>query len=198
MQVHFLNDKSKLLFAKTLHDLAAPLGALNLCIDDIKHALPDSADLIESSIESLSKRINYWRLMLTGQENSPNFADAATAMRSLAKLKSVDVVFYESNEYQGVYVRLLLALAMVAIESLPRGGKVTVDANNGLVTATAAEGAKCFIPRELAEAIVSEILNPTSRHALGVLIYDWAKSCNALVSLVLESTVLSMSLRVGS
>lgn len=197
MQAHFLNTKSQLLFAKTLHDLAAPLGALNLCIDDIKHALPDSADLIESSIENLSKRINYWRLMLTGQESSPNFADAATAIRSLAKLKDVDVIFYDANEYQGVYVRLLLALSMVAIESLPRGGKVTVDANNGLVTAVAADGAKCFIPKELAEAIVSEIKDPTSRHALGILIYDLAKSCNALVKLEHEPNKLALALCVG-
>ncbi|MCX7342805.1 MAG: histidine phosphotransferase family protein [Proteobacteria bacterium] len=197
MQAHFLNTKSQLLFAKTLHDLAAPLGALNLCIDDIKHALPDSADLIESSIETLSKRINYWRLMLTGQESSPNFADAATAIRSLAKLKGINFVFCEANEYQGVYVRLLLALAMVAIESLPRGGKVTIDANNGLVTAVAADGAKCFIPKELAEAIVSEIKDPSSRHALGILIYDLAKSCNALVKLEHEPNKLALALCVG-
>jgi hypothetical protein len=197
MQSHFLNAKSKLLFAKTLHDLAAPLGALNLCIDDIKHALPDSADLIESSIENLSKRINYWRIMLTGQENSPNFADAATAIRSLAKLKGIDVVFCDANEYQGVYVRLLLALSMVAIESLPRGGRVTVDANNGLVTAVAADGVKCFIPKELAEAIVSEIEDSTSRHALGILIYDLAKSCNALVKLEHEPNKLALALCVG-
>jgi hypothetical protein len=156
-----------------------------------------SADLIEDSIESLSKRIHYWRIMLTGGENSPNFADAAAAIRPLAKLKSIEVVFLPANEYQGVYVRLLLAFAMVAIESLPRGGKVTIDADNGLVIADALEGKKCFIPKETAEAIVSEILQPTSRHAIGILIYDWAKICNASVKLEHEPTKLTLSLQVG-
>lgn len=197
MLSNFLNNKSRLLFAKTLHDLAAPLGALNLCIDDIKRAIPDSADLIESSIENLSKRIAYWRIMLTGQENSPNFSDAANAIRSLAKLKSIEVAFCEANEYQGIYVRLLLAFTMVAIESLPRGGKVTIDANNGVVTAIAANGTKCFIPKELAESIVSEMQEPTSRHALGILIYDLAKNCNASVKLEHESSSLILSLQVG-
>ena len=197
MQSHFLNNKSRLLFAKTLHDLATPLGALNLCIDDIKKALPDSADLIEASIENLSKKISYWRLMLTGQENAPNFSDATNAIRSLAKLKPIEVIFCEANEYHGIYVRLLLAFALVAIESLPRGGKITIDANKGTVAAIASSGSKCFIPKETAEAIVSEIKDQTSRHALGILIFDLAKSCNASVKLEYEPAVMVLSLQVG-
>lgn len=197
MLSHFLNNKSRLLFAKTLHDLAAPLGALNLCIDDIKAALPDSSDMIESSIENLSKRITYWRIMLTGQENSPSFSDAANAIRSLAKLKSIEVIFCEANEYQGIYVRLLLAFSMIAIESLPRGGNITIDADNGVVTSIAANDTKCFITKELAASITNEIQEPTSRHALGILIYDLAKSCNASVKLEHDQRSLILSLQIG-
>ncbi len=91
-------------------------------------------------------------------------------------------------------MRLLLALTMVAIESLPRGGKISIDADNGLVTA---EGLKCFITKELHEAIVSEIEEPSSRHALGLLIYDWARACNASVKLEHETTKLTLALHVG-
>ena len=191
MPTHFLTHKAQLLFAKTLHDIAAPLGALNLCVDELKKALPESADLIENSIETLSKRINYWRMMLTGSENSPSFADAADAIRPLAKLRNIDVVFLTANEYQGLYVRLLLALTMVAIESLPRGGTISIDADNGLVVG---QGSKCFIHKEMHDAIVSEVKQPSSHHSLGLLIYDWAKTCNASVKLEHEPTKLTLGL----
>jgi hypothetical protein len=62
----YLTNEAQLLYAKILHDIAAPLGALTLCMDDIKNALPESAELVELSIETLSQRISYWRLMVTG------------------------------------------------------------------------------------------------------------------------------------
>ncbi len=192
MPTHFLTHRAQLLFAKTLHDIAAPLGALNLCVDDLKKALPESADLIENSIETLSNRINYWRTMLTGGKHSPNFADSAGAIRSLAKLKDIEVTFSPANEYQGLYVRLLLALTIVAIESLPRGGKISIDADHGLVMA---QGSKCFIHKEALEAMIGEIEQPSSKHALGLLIYDWAKACNASVELEYEPTKLILVLK---
>jgi hypothetical protein len=144
----YLTDEAQLLFAKTLHDIASPLGALTLCVDDIKKALPESADLIETSIETLSHRISYWRLMVTGSEQSPTYSDAANAIRAMAKLKSIEVVFCNAQDYQGVYVRLILALSMLGLESLPRGGQITIDADKGSVIAS---GQKCYISNELKE-----------------------------------------------
>lgn len=192
MSKPFLTNELQLLFAKTLHDIAAPLGALTLCVDDIKKALPESADLIETSIETLAQRISYWRLMITGSEQSPTYSDAANAMRSMAKLKLVEVTFVHAEDYQGVYIRLILALVMVGLESLPRGGNITIDANKGSVTIT---GEKCYLSNELKEAINGNVEVPSSRHALGLLIFDWARACGALIKLEHEPMKLEFELR---
>ncbi len=187
----YLTNEARLLYAKTLHDIAAPLGALTLCIDDIKKALPESADLIETSIETLSHRISYWRLMVTGSEQSPTYSDAASAIRSMAKLKSVEVTFVHAEDYQGVYIRLILALVMLGLESLPRGGNIVIDANKGSVTIT---GEKCYLSNELKEAINGSFDMPSSRHALGLLIHDWVKACGASIKLEHEPMKLEFTL----
>lgn len=171
----YLTSESRLLFAKTFHDIAAPLGALTLCVDDIKNALPESADLIEMSIDTLFHRISYWRLMLTGGDQSPTFSDAAGVIRPKAKLKSIEVVFLPSEEYKGIYVRLLLGITLLCIESLPRGGKITIDADNGIISAV---GEKCFLTKDLQEILDEKIKIPTSRHSLGLLIQGLAEDCN--------------------
>lgn len=193
MSDQFLSSKMQLLFAKSLHDIAAPLGALNLCIEELQKALPESTDLIENSVELLNSRINYWRVMMTGSERFPNFADAATAIRTLTKLKSIKCDLKPANEYRGTYVRLLLALSMVAIESLPRGGQISIDADNGTVTA---QGPKCYIHKDTQDAIIDNDLDKlSSRHALGLLINSWSKACNASVKLEHEPTKLSFILQ---
>ena len=51
--LRLLNINTDLRVAKAAHYLAAPLGDFQyICIDDIKYALPASADLIETSINS--------------------------------------------------------------------------------------------------------------------------------------------------
>ena len=189
----FLTNETRLLFAKTLHDIAAPLGALTLCVDDIKKALPESADLIESSIENLSQRISYWRLMITGSEQAPTYSDAANAIRSMAKLKSIEVTFGHAEDYQGVYIRLILALVMIGLESLPRGGKVIIDADKGTVIVS---GEKCYLSNEVKEALNDGVETPSSRHALGLLVFGWAKACGALIKLEHEPTKLAFTLQV--
>ena len=187
----YLTNEAKLLFAKTFHDMAAPLGALTLCIDDIKKALPESGDLIETSIETLFQRIAYWRLMLTGGDQSPSYSDAAIVMRSMAKLKSVELIFLPAEDYQGNYIRLILGLVLLGIESLPRGGKIAIDADAGILTVS---GEKCFILKELQEIFDQKVEVPTSRHALGMLICEWAKACKASISF--EHTPTSLIFRL--
>ncbi len=188
----YLTNESKLLYAKTLHDIAAPLGALTLCVDDIKKALPESAGLIEASIETLAQRISYWRLMVTGSEQSPTYSDAANAIRAMAKLKSVEVIFVSVEDYQGVYIRLILGLVMLGLESLPRGGKISIDADKGTVTAS---GEKCYLSNEVKEAINGKVETPSSRHALGFLIFEWAKACGAWVKLEHDPMKLEFTLQ---
>ena len=189
MSNQLLNDNSNFLFAKVLHDIAAPLGALNLCIDDIKKALPESANLIENSIETLSKRIHYWRIMVTS--SSTSFSDAAEAIRALARLRDIKIEFSPGNEYQGTYVHLLLAMTMIVIEGLPRGGQIIIDADNGVVIGN---GTKCFLHSETHESIIGNVKQPSSRHALGILVYEFAKNCNASVVVEHTSTKLILSL----
>ncbi len=187
-----LTNEAQLLYAKALHDLAAPLGALTLCIDDIKQALPESAELIETSIETLSQRIRYWRLMVTGGEQSPTYSEAIEIIKATAKTKMVEATFINSQNYQGVYIRLLLVLSLVSLESLPRGGEITIDADKGIVSAS---GQKCYISQEFQSAAQQEVDNPSSRHALGVFTYNLAKACGVLVAIEWEPTKLVLTLK---
>lgn len=191
MQNPYLAYESRLLYAKTFHDLAAPLGALTLCVDDIKKALPESADIIESSIETLSSKIRYWRLMLTGGDESPTYADAIDVIKAMAKLKNVNVAFASSGEYQGIYTRLILALTMVCIESLPRGGDITINPEEGVVRATSQ---RCYIPKEFQDAVLQAVDQPSSRHVLGMFIMDLARGCGCALKMHHEPTELLFNL----
>ena len=129
--------------------------------------------------------------MVTGSAQSPTYSDAATAIRAMAKLKSTEVTFVHSEDYQGEYVRLLLALALVCLESLPRGGKLIIDADQGNVTAS---GEICYISKEIQDAVSGCVDVPSSRHSLGMLIYNWARNFNAVVNCEHEPTKLVLSL----
>jgi len=191
MQNPYLTRESQLLYAKTFHDLAAPLGALTLCLDDIKKALPESAEIVEASVETLSNKIRYWRLMLTGGDESPAYAEAINVIKEMAKLKNVNVMFASGGEYQGVYTRLMLALAMACIESLPRGGDIIINPEEGVVRATAE---KCYIPKEFEDAVLQVVDQPSSRHALGMLIMDLARGCGCVLKLSSDPTELLFTL----
>lgn len=188
----YLTNEIQGLYAKTLHDLASPLGALTLCIDDIKQALPESAELIETSLETLSQRICYWRLMVTGGEQSPTYSEAIKIIKAAAKIKMVEATFIDCQDYQGVYIRLLLALALVSLESLPRGGEMTIDADKGIVSAS---GQKCYILQEFQEAVQQKVEHASGRHALGLFINNLANVCSVSVKIEYEPTRLIFTLQ---
>lgn len=191
MQNPYLIDESKLLYSKVFHDLAAPLGALTLCVDDIKKALPESADIIEASIETLSYKIRYWRLMLTGNNDSPSYAEAIDIIKGMAKLKNIRVVFGSVGECQGDYVRILLAITFTCMESLPRGGEIIINAEERIVNAS---GAKCYITQEFRDAISKIIDKPSSRHVLGLFIVQQSRCCGYTVNMEYDATRLMFSL----
>lgn len=187
-----LTNEAQLLYAKTLHDLAAPLGALTLCLDDIKKALPESAEILETSIETLSQRIRYWRLMVTGSEQSPTYSEALEVMKAMAKIKTVEVRSINSSDYQGVYTRLLLVLVLVSLESLPRGGEITINADKGIVSAF---GEKCYISQEFQEIFNCNVDSPSSRHALGLLTANLARCCGCSLKINHTPTELLLTLQ---
>jgi len=192
MQNPYLTREDQLLYAKILHDLSAPLGALTLCIDDIKKALPEASELIEESIETLSQRIRYWRLMLTGSEQYPVFSETINVIKSAAKLQSINIAFINNQDYQGVYTRLILALALVCLESLPRGGEIVINADTGILSAS---GEKCYISKDFQDVINDTAENITSRNALGVFVSNLAKACSASVKIEHNSTKLTLTLQ---
>jgi hypothetical protein len=192
MSEPFLSPKVKSAFAKSMHDLAAPLGALNLCIDEIKTALPNSADIIESSIETLSQRIKFWRMLMTGSENSPSFSDAYQLMNTMCKGKNISLTpLAMLEDYPGIYVRLVLAIFYITLESLPRGGSISVDAEGGNIIAN---GPKCFIPKEFAEAFAQNTNEPSSRQIMAALIKEWADQCNFTVAYETTSESLNFTI----
>lgn len=193
MEKNFLSPTVKSSFAKAMHDLAAPLGALNLCIDEIKKALPDSADIIEASITTLSHRIQFWRMLMTGlDDESPKFADAYKLMDAIGKSKNIILApLAMVEDYPSAYVRLILAIFNVMFESLPRGGFINIDAEIGKLSA---KGPKCFVPKEFAEAFAIAIPDASSRNIFAVLIKEWANQCGFELTYTATSETLDFSI----
>lgn len=188
MSENFLSPTVRSTFAKAMHDLAAPLGALNLCIDEIKTAMPDSADIIENSITTLSHRIQFWRMLMTGLDDSPKFADAYNLMNSISKSKNITLTpLAMVEDYPSTYVRLILAMFNVMFESLPRGGFITIDAETGQLSA---KGSKCYVSKEFAEAFAFNTPDASSRNIFAVLIKEWANQCNFEVTYTATSETL--------
>lgn len=175
-----LSQSMKLTVAKAIHDLATPLGALILCVDEIKEALPNYADIIESSVESLSHRLQFWRLLLTGGEDSPTFTDTYNLLDAMCKAKNISLKpIAMCPEYSNIYVRLILSISLVVIEGLPRGGKIEIDAEMGIIKAS---GPKCYLSKEFKEAFFDGVKIPNSRHIMAILIKDWANQMKINVS----------------
>ena len=125
-----------LLCARICHDLVSPVGALGTALeildDDANADMHDDAlTLVKSSSRKASAKLKYLRLALGAAGSAPGII-ATEEIRQLASdmyddAKPELVFDFESDGVEKARARLLLNLLMLGVQSVPRGGTVTLS-----------------------------------------------------------------------
>lgn len=155
--------------ARICHDLVGPVGAIangtELLADPAMRDDPEVVALIAGSSLSASRRLQYFRTAF-GSGNALASGQALAGARALAVAYFTDgkqrlawpspTRELEAHADRGT-ARLLLALLLVAAETLPRGGTLVVDAAaaaaGGLSISIVAEGPQARLPDSLREML---------------------------------------------
>lgn len=138
---------SALLCARICHDLISPVGALGAALEvfddeDNMDMRDDAMELIRTSSKQASGKLQYLRLAFGAGGSAPGII-AISEIKSL-----VDGMYGDSKatiiwktQLDGLpkdSARLLLNLIMLAVQAIPRGGDLTIEATDqaGMVRMT--------------------------------------------------------------
>lgn len=157
---------AELLCSRLCHDLISPVSALNngmeLLAEDPAEMIADVAGLLTLSAGQASKRLQFYRMAygLGAGQAALSMAEAARLVRGLAE-DGKHVVDWPSNPGDSIGrgpTRLVLNMAALGLEALPRGGRVTVAAAPGARVAltVTAEGAGASLRDEVAGALSAQ------------------------------------------
>lgn len=158
-------ELAALLVSRICHDLVSPVGAvvngIELLSDDqdpelLAQALP----LLENSARQASYRLQFYRLAFGGMAGAGDELEITSVIaitQNLFEDSKVRVIWQSPPQSAGKQmVKLLLNLVLVAAESLPAGGEITVElpAENGLELAVRARSERILMSRERLDALV--------------------------------------------
>ena len=125
---------ASLLASRLCHDLVGPLGAVSNGLELIAEddAMADEAlSLAQRSARRASSRLQFFRYAFGAAGGEPNFGPAEAKPVALNLLSSGDIAV-DWPDAKGMVLptgtgRLLLNLALLASECLPRGGQLRVS-----------------------------------------------------------------------
>lgn len=159
--------------ARICHDLVGPVGAISngaeLLADPAMRDDPEVMALIAGSARSASRRLQYFRTAF-GSGNALAPGQALAGARALAISYFTDgkqrlawpapTAAIEAQADRRT-ARLLLSLLLVAAESLPRGGSISVETTaqdqGGLSISLVAEGPQARLPDSLREMLEGNV-----------------------------------------
>ncbi len=151
----------ELLCSRLCHDLVGPVGAINNgveLLDEGGDTGSEALDLIADSAETAAARLRLYRVALGaagGQSLSPGDARAALEGWFRGGKVRLDWTLVAPSPPPGL-LKLTLLAALLAEESLPRGGTVTVSgAEAGL--SVLAVGAGCALRPEMGPALAGQV-----------------------------------------
>lgn len=124
MNEQYLN----LMTAKICHDMATPLSAMNLLLEfAFEHCKDPHIELtFRESLDKLSLRLQFYRLLLTNNKESPSYPDVFSVLTYCAKILKVKIDLPVECP-DGSASRLLLGLTYLMMEALTHGGTVSVS-----------------------------------------------------------------------
>lgn len=128
-------DPLKLTFlmcSRLCHDMAAPLSAISIGLDMLPQTHdPDTPqELLKNSVKDAINKLELLRCLagFSPSSEKPTFTEAVHIInRSINQNKHQITWLCQMNDtFSGNAVRLLMAIILIAIDSLPRGGKIII------------------------------------------------------------------------
>lgn len=171
---------AELLCARVCHDLSGPVGAAAAgaeLLEDLAGQLDgETLALVAASAAAAASRLKFFRAALGPAARAPQPAASLRDLvegyfKTLASAASPGLVLdwrVTAPVFGGESARLLLNFVLLAKDALPRGGRVTVEAIDGLPVITALGEAG---PTDMAKAVlIDEAKTVLSDEARAVLI----------------------------
>jgi len=151
---------AEIISARVCHDLAGPVGTLSATLELVAEAGAEAADALEIARDaalSLQSRLRFIRAAwaLEGAE-----LDAVAIADTCAGLPQARKINFKFDHLHGYFAapmsRGLLNLTMLAIESLPRGGAVTLTGSEAEGAILTIDGLGAAWPAGLAGVLADE------------------------------------------
>jgi histidine phosphotransferase ChpT len=190
---------AELLSSKLCHDLISPIGAINNGLEfleeDSSDMLEEATKLIGNSARQAADRLAYFRLSLGagGATGTVEFNMVLDLVEKLAVEKKVEIIWtgVETYLHSNVSIpisKLILNLALIAFDCLPRGGKIEISLANNTespdITITIS-GEKCNFRDDVKTGLNSEISTDslTVRNVLAFYCLKLAINCQKTLKL---------------
>lgn len=157
-------DLASLISSRICHDLISPIGALNTAIEvlddtESKEMHEDALKLIKLAASEASAKLSYLRIALGTNSTSKG-------VMNLDKLKLITENMFNTEKFsfnwdvseiklEKSIARILLNILMLSIQSIPRGGKVTIkieEKSDKLKLVTSANGIKSRLDKQTEDA----------------------------------------------
>jgi len=167
-QIRFI----ELLCSRLCHDLISPIGAINNGLEFLEQESDqnnrDAIQLISNSATQATDKLAYYRMALgaTGSGDLMQFNLVLDLVEKLASGRNIEIEWFGIEGYGGSSIaklsgKLILNLALVAFDVLPRGGQAEVTlSGDAALTPTiiiSVSGNKCSLHKETKSVLVSEI-----------------------------------------
>ena len=184
-----------LLASRLCHDLVGPLGAVNNGLELIAEEddmAKEALGLAQRSAKRASSRLQFFRYAFGAAGGEPNFGHGEARPIVLNLLGNGDIAM-DWPDAKGVELpagagRLLLNLALLASECLPRGGNVKVSLAANRVTMEAS-GPQARLPVETKAAMNGSVAPAqlTARTVVGYYVMQLASGIGAKLDMTDES-----------
>jgi histidine phosphotransferase ChpT len=183
-----------LLASRLCHDLVGPLGAVNNGLELIAEEddmAKEALGLAQRSAKRASSRLQFFRYAFGAAGGEPNFGHGEARPIALNLLGNGDIAM-DWPDAKGVELptgagRLLLNLALLASECLPRGGNVKVSLAPNRVTMEAS-GPQARLPAETKAAMAGSVAPAqlTARTVVGYYVMQLAGGIGAKLDMADE------------
>jgi histidine phosphotransferase ChpT len=150
-------DLAALLCSKVCHDVISPVGAiangLEVLEDEQDAEMRDIAmDLVRRSSRQASAKLQFCRIAFGAAGSAGSSIDTGDAEDVAKKFIGEDKVELEWAIPREIrpknQVKLMLNMIMLAISSIPRGGKITMGVSDGGGLTARAEGKNAKVPEK--------------------------------------------------
>lgn len=169
-------DIASLFCSRLCHDLLSPVGAIGnglelMAEEDDPAMRARCLELIAESTRTATEKLKFYRLAFGAAGSLGETMDTAELLRAIEGVAGGKVAIAWAVDHRSLgrrAAKVLLNLALIGIDALPRGGTLTIaaeEAGGGGEVVVRAEG-----PRIAADALVLSALGgtdpqPTSRNA---------------------------------